>query len=133
MSWPLTPSLILPPYQPAAKPAAPTPKQESGQAQTAGKTHLAGHRRQARQGEARLTRPYGWFRRHEISHTRQAQTEHESWREEHERRSDENRESRFMRHGRHLRPRHEAPSSRSGGALSYDYHSSSRSYHLGGY
>jgi hypothetical protein len=104
------------------------PKEQSGQTQPTNGTR---HAHEARVGyaapghEKRFAHHRGhhgevWrTRRHEAGTEPQGSAkEHESW---------------IARPGRHLHRAYEAPSSRSGGALSYDYHSASRSYRSGAY
>jgi hypothetical protein len=126
---------------------APVPQGQLGQTQTTGETQFAQHMRHAHRHEARryphapwreaeAGHRHGWRHHREtwLAEHRARSSEHEAWGEDREERGNtEDHESLTMRHRRHVHHLHEPPSSRSGGALSYDYRSLSRSYRLGEY
>jgi hypothetical protein len=101
------------PLPPPPKNASPS-KEQPGRTQTATATHAARHAHEAQREYAASGHEERLAHRHRhLTRRREAGIEPAGSAEEHE--------SPVARHGRHFRRTHGTPSSRSGGALSYDY------------
>jgi hypothetical protein len=119
------------PMPPPPKNAS-APKEQSGQAQPTNGPQSARHTHEAQAEYAALGREERFAHRDRRGH------HSEVWRTRRhgvgtEPQGAEEHESRVARPGKHFHRAYKAPSFRSGGALSYDYHSASGSYRLGAY